>query len=69
MLKECVRTIGARIGEILSEKRSDAEKARWRRYLWTFVTYFWPAQIAPTKLIKLYDKLERSERSDDRTRA
>ncbi|EXX56936.1 Chd1p [Rhizophagus irregularis DAOM 197198w] len=62
LIRESLKVIGARIGEILSTKLA-AEKPRWQFNLWQFVTYFWPREIGAEKLIDLYRKMEAADAS------
>ncbi|CAG8506713.1 5081_t:CDS:10 [Acaulospora morrowiae] len=62
-IKESLKVIGTRIGDILSTK-TPGEYSQWQNSLWQFVTYFWPKNdIDPEKLIELYHKVEAADSS------
>ncbi|RIA99594.1 SNF2 family N-terminal domain-containing protein [Glomus cerebriforme] len=62
LIKESLKVIGARIGEILATKLA-AEKPRWQFNLWQFVTYFWPREVGAESLIDLYRRMEAADAS------
>ncbi|CAG8468287.1 1950_t:CDS:10 [Acaulospora colombiana] len=63
LIKESLKVIGAKIGQILSTKSAE-EYAQWQNSLWQFVTYFWPKDdVDPERLIELYHKLEAADSS------
>ncbi|RHZ78531.1 hypothetical protein Glove_162g8 [Diversispora epigaea] len=64
LIKESLKVIGARIGQVLATKTGSREYNRWQTGLWQFVTYFWPKDnVNPDRLIELYRKLEAADSS------
>ncbi|KAL6310366.1 P-loop containing nucleoside triphosphate hydrolase protein [Sparassis latifolia] len=58
ILKESLAAIGKRIESILAQKHAAGEdRDRWRRHLWTFVTFFWPKRVKATKLEEIHAKM------------
>ena len=58
-LKECVAGIGARVDEIVAEKKAQGEDAaKWKKHCWVFASFFWPRRGVPyTKLMDIHAKL------------
>ncbi|KAI9594623.1 SNF2 family N-terminal domain-containing protein [Syncephalis fuscata] len=58
---QCVTDVGRHITRLLSQRfarAASSERARWRRHLWKFASYFWPIEIRGERLRELYEKME-----------
>jgi len=62
ILKDSLAAIGRRIEVVLNQKREAGEdRERWRRWLWTFVTLFWPKKVKASKLEEIHAKMMMKE--------
>ncbi|KAI0775711.1 SNF2 family N-terminal domain-containing protein [Trametes elegans] len=62
ILKESLAAIGKRIEHVLQQKEAaGADKDKWRRHLWTFVTLFWPKKVKAAKLEEIHAKMVMKE--------
>ncbi|KAI0029970.1 SNF2 family N-terminal domain-containing protein [Vararia minispora EC-137] len=58
ILKESLAKIGEQIRTVLDRKETQGEnRDRWRRNLWTFVTFFWPKDVKASKLEGIHAKM------------
>jgi chromodomain-helicase-DNA-binding protein 1 len=59
VLKECVAGIGARVDEIVAEKKAQGEDAnKWKKHCWVFASFFWPRRgVNYVKLMDIHSKL------------
>ncbi|KZV69953.1 hypothetical protein PENSPDRAFT_580122 [Peniophora sp. CONT] len=60
ILKESLAKIGDQIRAVLDRKEKEgADRDKWRRHLWTFVTFFWPKEVKASKLEGIHAKMMR----------
>ncbi|KAJ1893816.1 ATP-dependent DNA helicase Hrp3, partial [Coemansia sp. IMI 209127] len=71
LISECLLPIGRHIRSVIERKQprgmapgdADEDLDKLYRHLWVFVTYFWRSPVEYTKLVRLFERLEESNKN------
>ncbi|KAJ2859871.1 ATP-dependent DNA helicase Hrp3, partial [Coemansia erecta] len=71
LISECLLPIGRHIRSVIERKQprgmapgdADEDLGKLYRHLWVFVTYFWRSPVEYTKLVRLFERLEESNKN------